>query len=119
MRRMSCLPDNAQFTVYEPPGRFAVVPVTVPFASKKLPAPKPVLVSSATSPLGVPVPLGAGATVTFKFAVAPCVIVSGVGVIESVVTLPLDPVAPPHALTRLAALTVPRPVARSYAVVVA
>ena len=93
---------------------FRAVPATVPLANKKLPTSKPVLVCSATSPMGVPVPLGAGATVMLRLAVAPCVIVSGDGVIESVVTLPFEPAAAVvHAFTRFAALTLPRPVARS------
>ena len=82
--------------------------------SRKLPTPIPVLVSTAISPLGVPVLPDAGATLTFKFAVAPCVMVKGVGVIESVVVLPLEPAAVvAQVFTRLVALTVPRPVARS------
>jgi hypothetical protein len=46
--------------------------------------------------------------------------VRGVGVIESVVTLPFEPAAEVvQAVTRFAALTDPRPTAKSYPAVVA
>jgi hypothetical protein len=91
-----------------------VVPLTAPFVRRKLPTPNPVLVISATSPVGVGPPAGTEATVTLRFAVAPCVIVRGDGVIPSVVALPLEPVtAVAQALTRFDAFTVPKPVARS------
>jgi hypothetical protein len=91
-----------------------VVPVTAPFVRRKLPTPNPVLVMSATSPVGVPPPAGDEATVMLRLALAPCVMVKGLGVAERVVALPLDPVtAVAQALTRFDAFTVPRPVARS------
>ena len=64
----------------------------------------------AMSPVGVPPP-DLAATVTLKFTVAPWVMVTGVRVVKVVVLA--AKVAVLHPLTRLAALTEPRPVAIS------